>query len=331
MRQSDKIDFILLVLKENNIRSINDVLKLKCRKGHLLWSKDYPWIGVICSIANEFYNNMESRIGSIPGQIFMVDHIDESVYENVFKYSCVFPGRMIVSVGELFFLDDLENAFIDIEFFYKLFWGQELLKHDLVQFSPFYRYTEVIPGECNPDNCLVEYITLPDNNKKKIAELEKCGTHGFGTVIKDEYIFLKMPWLYDASIETYLEIINKYKKEFELYNTQLGKLSDDAACTEVFLRNFEYDLKEANANISIELEKEKGKLLRQGITTSLGIAVTLIPIFSQNPVLGTPEARTILGGTGLCQLLRDTIEYRFIKEEVGHNNPFWVMWKWRNS
>lgn len=329
--QSEKINFIFLVLRENNIRSMNDVLKLKRRKGYLLSSKDYPWVGTICSIANEFYSDIESHIADIPGQVFMVDHIDESVHENIFKYSCVFPGRMIVSVGELFYLDNPKNALIDIDFFYKLFWGKELLKNNLVKFSPFYRYAEGTPGEGNRDDCLVEYLTLPDENEKKIAELDKCGTHGFGTVIKDNHIFLSMPWLYNASIDTYLEIINKYKNEFELYNTQLARLSDNASCTEDFLRNFEYDLKEANANISIELEKEKAKLRKQGIATVLGVAITAIPFaFSGDPVLGSAAAQSILGGVGLYQLLNDAKEHSSIKD-LGRDNPFWVMWKWKNS
>ena len=129
--QSEQIEYIFLILRENNIFSLNDILKLKRRKETLLYSKDYPWIGAICGILNDFYSFTEQNIENVKGQLFMVDRIDEQDHNNLFKYSCIFPGRMIVSVGRLFYLDDPDTAFLDIEFFYKLFWGRCLFENDL--------------------------------------------------------------------------------------------------------------------------------------------------------------------------------------------------------
>ena len=330
--QNEKIEFIFQILRENNIFTLEDILGLKRQNRRtLLYSKDYPWIGNICQIVNDFYDDTERFIEESTGQLFMVDQMSTDNHENLLKYSCIFPNRMIVNTGNLLYLNDPDQAFLDIQFFYKLFWGRQLFEKNLLRITPFYRRTELVPGEGNLDNCLTEYLTLPEENKKKIAELDRCGDHEFGQLIQRDRIFLMMPWLINADIDTYLEIIDKNKLEFEAYNLNLERIGKNADNIEVFLTDFDTNLKEANINIAIELEKKQKELKKLGLFTGIGIAITAIPFILPAGCPVDPSLLSkLMGGVDGIQIVNDIKEISQISS-VGHENPFWVLWKWKNK
>lgn len=329
--QKDQIEFIFMILRENNIFSIEDIMRLKRHNQTLIYSKDYPWVGTICQIVDGFYSDTERYIEKTSGQIFMVDQMSNENYDNLLKYSCIFPNRMILSSGQLLYLNDPNQAFIDVEFFQKLFWSKSLLDKDLIRISPFSRHTEIKPGLGDPSNCLIEFLSFADDEKKKIAELDSCGTYGIGTPVKKNCIYLMMPWLQNADISTYLEIIERNKNEFEAYNLNLQRIAENTDDIEAFLKEFDGDLKEANINIACEMEKKQRELKNRGIITALSVAITAIPFFIPEMDLINPEVYSkIMGGINGIQIIENLKEICHMGN-VGRDNPFWVLWKWQNK
>lgn len=173
-----KIELIFEILKDTKIYDFSDLVDKPLTHNRLFSAQNYPWIAEVAEIINSLYYTTEAHIGNTDGQIFLVDEIKESGCQDILKYSCIFPDRMIISSGEFHYLNNPQFALVDIDFFRKLFWARELLLNGIVHISPFYRCCDLVDGEGNKDNAMLEYLTLPDQNMKKIAQLDRSGIGG---------------------------------------------------------------------------------------------------------------------------------------------------------
>lgn len=319
------------ILNDAKIYSFNDLDNLELTNSKLVSAQKYPWIKNLADIIMSLYYDTEKYIRDIDGQIFLVDEIQHHDYQNIFKYSCIFPDRMIVSSGEFHYLDKSEYALIDIDFFRKLFWGKDLLLNGIIHISPFSLCTDIIDGEGDINNALIEELTLPDKNKKKIAQLDQTGIGDIEHISFVDKVFIKMPWLSNADISDYLDIINSNKTEFMFYNQYLSKLSNASESTMEYLNQFTADFNDANINIQIALEKKQSELKAKGIAAALSLCLTAIPIFIPQICPVDPQILSaFLGGGSLKQFI-DLVPTQENIKSIGKDNPFWVLWKWKNS
>ncbi len=331
MMSKDSIEQIFNILDDAGIKNFTDIPKTHLIRGKLLSAKQYPWICDLAQIINSLYYKTEEHISKIDGQIFLVDKIKENTHNNILKYSCVFPERMIISSGEFHYLEEAKNASVDIDFFKKLFLGKDLLLNDIVHISPFYRCTNINDGDGDFNNSLIESLALSSSNTNKIAQLDKSGIGNIQQLDFVNNIFLVMPWLNDVRIEDYLEIIENNKTEFELYNNKLAKLSENTKNTEQFLKQFKLDLEEANCNIKIALEKKQSELKRKGILVTIGICLTAVPfLLPYNSDIDPSILSAIFGSVNTLGIANDFSDIKSFKK-IGNDNPFWVLWKWQNS
>lgn len=323
----NNINEIFDILRDANIKSIDDLSSLELINNKLVSAKKYPWIAELALKIDELYDLTDEYIQGTEGQLFLVDEIAESAHNNIFNYSCVFPDRMIISAGEFHFLDNKEKAFVDISLFKKLFWGKDLLTNNIVRISPFYRCTN-LNDDGNFNNSLVEYLTLPESNKSKIAQLDKSGVLGVDQVDFVNKIVIALPWLINAKPEDYLEIIQKNKTEFELYNNNLARLSMVSENTEQFLQNFKQDFIDANINIRQALERKKDSLRKKGIATTIGICLTGIPFIFKDQISDPQTFLSVIGGVSAFEIMRNTLDDISSFKYTGKENPFWILWKW---
>ena len=330
--ESRELEKIFDILKANRILSEASLLQLKKNENHLLYAGDYPWVGDVARVINGFYSRADRFITDTTGKVFLVDQMKENDHEDLLKYSCVFPNRMIISAGNFVYLDDPDQAFVDLELLKKLLWSKSLLNTGLVHISPFARYTDKEPGKGNLKNALVERLTLSEWNKKKIAELDKCGVGNADTPLVDKKcLFLAIPWLKHARLDDYLEIIKGNEKEFENYNLTVTRMLDSNDDIDKLIRDLGYDFREANTNIAIALEKKKNELKSKGITTLLSFTVTMIPLMIPGINEVDPALiSTLLGTPGIVSLMNMIPDLVNVKD-TGKENPFWVLWKWKNT
>lgn len=322
---------IFTILNDVNIKSFSDLNNLELTHGKLLSAQKYPWIQNLAEVIKSLYYDTENYISDIDGQIFLVDKIKSQDHQNIFKYSCIFPDRMIVSSGEFHYLDKAEYALVDIDFFRKLFWGKDLLVNGIIHISPFSLCTDIVAGEGDINNALIENLTLPDKNKKKIAQLDETGIGDIEHIPFVDKIFVKLPWLSNADVADYLDIINSHKTEFLLYNQYLSNLSNISENTTEYLDKFAKDFKDANISIQIALEKKQSELKAKGIAAALSICLTAIPILAPQISPVDPQIlASLLGGGSLKQFI-DLVPIQENIKSLGKDNPFWVLWKWKNS
>ena len=326
------IEEIFNVLKKYNINSTENLVQLKARKNGLLYAGDYPWVSEIAQIINTFYCDADRCISDITGKVFLVETMETENHQNLLKYSCVFPNRMIIGAGKFVYLDDPKQSFIDIDLLKKLFWSKALLTTGIVHISPFARYTELEPGKGDLEKALVETLNLSSYNKEKIAEFDKCGIASPSTPPVDKNcLFLAIPWLSNTRLEDYQEIIQNNKNEFANYNLKITRLFQQYDDMEELLREIDYELRETNVNISIALEKKQAALRRKGIVTTLAFTLSMVPLTL--PAIGPVDPATlsvVLGAPGIPSLFSLGAEYLSIKD-IGRENPFWVLWKWKNT
>lgn len=329
LKEKKNIDTIFKILRDNKINSEESLSKLKPNDNGLLYAGDFPWIAEIATIINDFYDDADQYITDVTGKVFLVDQMKAANCNDLLKYSCIFPDRMIISAGNFFYLNTPAQAFIDIELLKKLFWSKTLLDSGIVHISPFARYTDMKPGKGDFNNALRESLSLSEWNKKKIAALDKCGIGNSDSQVKDrECLFLAIPWLKNARIEDYNEIIQKNKMEFENYNLHITKLFEQHDDVEKVLKELKYDLQETNINIRIALENKQADLRRKGIVTALTFSLSLIPLFVPIPLDVDPQLITsVIGVGGVSPLIPDIISIK----DVGKEDAFWVLWKWMKT
>ena len=330
MSNTDQVADIFSILKSEGINRFQDLKSLELTNGKLLAAQKYPWISELAPILKSMYYSAEEHICNLGGQFFLVDEMKKDYSEELMKYSCLFPERMIVSAGEFHYLDDPNQAFIDIDFFRKLFLGKNLLLNNIVQISPFYLCTD-LENDGDFRNAMLEYLTLPDANQKKVAFLDRagCGNNKLSPFVKS--VFVSLPWLKGADIQDYVEIITKNKSEFLHYNQYLSKLSRETIDTQEFVTRYAKDYNEAATNIQISLEKKRAELKRKGIVTAVSICLTIIPlVLPSNIGIDKEVVSSFLGG-GTVKSVVDLIPEMLSLKDVEKENPFWVMWKWNNQ
>lgn len=327
MNNIEIVKEIINILKDASIKEYGDIRELSLVENKLLSAQRYPWVGEIAELVHDLYYRTEKYIGDIDGQIFLINKVENSNYKNVMKYSCVFPNRTIMSSGEFHYLDRPEYAFIDIDFFSKLFFCENMILEGIVRISPFQLLTDSENGV--PDGVLMENLQLPDKNKKKIAELDECGLgmHQGNTLLNK--IFVAMPWLENARVEDYIDIVNKYQSEFEGYNHCLANISEVTEDTEAFIKKYLNDYKDASINLHIAMEKKQAELKTKGITTALSLCLTAIPYLLPEGCVDAKMISAFLGTGTIKEILSSANIFAEMKN-IGKENPFWVIWKWEN-
>lgn len=321
---------IFSILKHESIKSYEDIERLTLDKNNLLSAQRYPWIGEIAELAVNLYYNAERHIRDIEGQIFLVNKVKPSNYQDIMKYSCIFPNRTIMSTGNLFYSNEKQYSFIDIDFFFKLFNCKNMLLQGIVDISPYSYCVDFVKGAANYEDSIITNLELPDSNKKKIAELDQCGFGNYQNNNPINKLFIAMPWLENARIEDYIDIVNKYRTEFEYYNFCLANMSELTNDIDSFINKYIYDYQEANINIQIALEKKKAELKKQGIHTAISICLTIVPYVLTKTGIDINMLQAILGSVTVKEILDSANIYTEMKN-TGIDNPFWVMWKWRNK
>lgn len=318
---------ILYILKNSSINKFDDIAKLSLVENKLLSAQKYSWTGEIAKLINSLYYKTEKYIGDIDGQIFLIDKIGTSYYEDVMKYSCVFPNRTIMSSGDFHYLNKPEYAFIDIDFFAKLFYCKKLILEGIVHISPFKLFTDLQDGI--PDGAFMESLKLPSKNMKKIAELDECGLGAYQGNKLISKLFVAMPWLKNAKVEDYIDIVNKFQAEFECYNHCLAGISGVTEDTETFIKKYLNDYKEASINLQIAMEKKQSELRTKGITTMLSLCLTAIPYLLPEGCIDANVVSAFLGAGTVKEMLSSANIFTE-KKNIGKDNPFWVLWKWGN-
>jgi hypothetical protein len=91
-------------------------------------------------------------------------------------------------------------------------------------------------------------------------------------------------------------------------------------------------LKEALGTIQVQYEIKRADLKKKGIPATVGLVLTCIPYVFPDAFASfdLSSYQNIIGGVSIFEsfkLLNESISYA----HEAHQNPYWVIWKWKNS
>lgn len=261
--------------------------------------------------------------------------IDTHQHQNIQldNYMCIFPKHTLIETETLVSYDSGKfsvgyDAAPD-DYFLQFFKYEKLIKGNVVQLYPI--RTGISTGAHETFDEVMEYSPVAPLDSKKIAHV----SHGrdFSRIAHQaNYFYLAFPWLYNANTDTYLDICSSYPAEFENLAITIEKISCACNLGEDFNTNVLKDLREALVNIQIAFERKQAILKAKGKTAVVGLILTYIPFvipsFFNNfdPKLFSG----IIGATSIISnrnLLNEFVELK----NIGIDNPFWVIWKWRSK
>ncbi len=183
------------------------------------------------------------------------------------KFSCFFPGRTIVSAGDIMQKEDC--YYIQASALFNFFFSDIISENDMGLFTP-----NSVNG-----NTLKSILSKSRDNFR-IADLDtvqagKNWTSKSNPIV--DMLYVGLPWLYNARIEDYIELVNRYEHEFENYNMYIRELAKTATNETELTRDLVNRINDLRVEMNIKLEMKQEELRKKGIVTFVGVCLTGIP------------------------------------------------------
>ena len=316
-------DTIRLILSSEGIKNPGNIsiLDVDNKEGYID-SMKYPWVKYVYEKLEE--NNVAAQTElcvwkNNPGQYFQINGMNCINKYNLSKFSCFFPGRTIVSAGDIKKVEDV--YYIQANALFNFFFADIIAENDLGLYTP-----NSINGRT-----LKSIVSSPDD-MYRIADLDTV-QEGKNWTSKNEpivdYLYVSLPWLYNASVQDYIDIINKYENEFNNYNRYINELAKITNSEYEITQNLVKDINDLKLDLNIKLSQKKDELKKKGINTFVGVCFTAIPfIINSNFEIIDPAILSALIGGKTIWDCADMVSKGLVKNNLSRNNPLWVIWKW---
>ena len=319
-------DTIKLILSSEGIRKPDDINKLdfSTKDGYIESSK-YPWVKYVYEKLEE--NNVAAQTQLAiwkydPGQYFQINGLNYSNQHQLSKFSCFFPGRTIVSAGDI--KKSKDRHYIQISALYNLFFSEIISENDLGLYTP-----NSINGKT------LKSIISSSNDMYRIADLDKVKEGKNWTSINEpivDYLYVGLPWLYNGRIEDYIELVNRYENEFENFNRYISELAKTTTSEYELTQRLVKDINDLKIDLNINLEKKKEEIRKKGISTFVGVCFTAIPyiINLKYRFIDPALLSTLIGGKTIWDIA-EQISQKFVDNNIPRSNPLWIIWKWSQN
>ena len=251
--------------------------------------------------------------------------------DQIANYMCLFPRRSLIETSALYTYLDMtpfngeEYDMPPDDFIKQYFRFNKIIDNNIAYLYPVRRDEESSRLDCAVFD---SSVILPIKN---IADVSQNGDIK-RIVEQSDMFYMSFPWLYNARLDDFMDICDKYPAEFDCLALTIEKIANASNTGSDLQKDVLKELKDALVNIQISFEKRKSELRSKGIATFVGLALTFIPFAAKNyfdnfdPTL----LQTILGSTSLLSskgILED-----FFSQRHGENiNPYWVIWKWKEK
>lgn len=247
------------------------------------------------------------------------------------NYMCLFPKRALIETSALLSYIDMtphNGESYDLppnDFMKQYFRFKNLIQHNIAFLYPINTHEETnkLDGTIFDSTSIIPL--------KNVADVSQNGN--LNRILQNpEMFYIAFPWLYNARTDDFIEICDKYPSEFDCLANAIEKIAQASNGQSDLQTDVLRELKDALTNIQISFEKKKAVLKSKGVTTIDGIALTCVPFAVSNyfdnfdPLL----LQTILGSASLLGS-KDLLNDFFSLKKEGNLNPYWVIWKWKQT
>ena len=320
---------IQMILKEMEIASYDDYQE-KMKKWesyeYRVFHGGQNKIDSLRDIVVEYYTNYQYQ--PLSGQYISIDPYN-CPDQSIANYMCLFPKRSLIETSALMTYIDLssrESTGYDLppnDFFFFFFRFQNLVDHGISFLYPIKTDEEL---NTYHEKVVNSASLIPLRNIADVSQGDD-----FKKVVSDpEMFYLAFPWLYHARSDDFIEIAEKYPAEFTCLANAVEKIAHTSK--EDLNKDVFYDLKEALGTIQVQYEIKRADLKKKGIPATVGLVLTCIPYVFPDAFASfdLSSYQNIIGGVSIFEsfkLLNESISYA----HEAHQNPYWVIWKWKNS
>ena len=142
-------------------------------------------------------------------------------------------------------------------------------------------------------------------------------------------MYVGLPWLYNARVEDYIELINRYENEFESYNRYIRELAKTATDEAELTQDLVNKINDLKIDMDIKLEIKKEELWKKGISTFVGVCLTGIPYLMsiKYSEIDPNLLNALVGGVSAFECA-NVVSKGLAKNNLTKDNPLWVIWKW---
>ncbi len=247
------------------------------------------------------------------------------------NYMCLFPKRSLIETSALLSYIDMtphNGESYDLppnDFMKQYFRFKNLVQHNIAFLYPINTHDET--NEL--DGTIIDSTSIiPLRN---VADVSQNGN--LNRILQQpDMFYMAFPWLYNARTDDFIEICDKYPLEFDCLANAIGKIAQASNGQSNLQTDVLKELKDALVNIQISFEKKKAVLKSKGITAIVGIALTCVPFVISNYFDNFDPSllQTILGSASLLGS-KDILNDFFSLKNEGNLNPYWVIWKWKQT
>lgn len=312
----DELDYILKDAKMNDIQKL---FEISADNG--LDEEKYLWV---YDVAKLLYNN--KQYSTTPTILFSLRervygrkqlYIDKYSVETSAKYACLFPKRSIIDAGTIIF-DDYGRSAVEVYTLEVYLRFRELIRYGIVDFIPIYLIIN-----CNSIRQVENTTQVFINSNPFFSQSD------FNAATKPvNHMLIKIPWLKNARIEDYIDLVKSNQLQFENYGLKVNEVIKSNNI-ELFSETLIKELNEASIELSILLQTKQKELRTKGIVTTFGICCTIIPfLFPQISEIVEPKLLSSLLGVGTIKELFNMGNEISVINSIGKSTPYWIMWKW---
>lgn len=257
-----------------------------------------------------------------------------SCTEDIAKYLCIFSRRTYIGAGNIDFghTDDDDKIYYNDshnstnERTLKLYITfRELFKNQIAFFAPTSGYINDDLGYSES----YDFITpLLNKNYKKV------NTSDFQRVTDKmvSKLYVGLPWLKNARVEDYFEIVTKYHDYFLRYSFEVKRLAETTDNIDKFQYDLAKNIQEATIDLRIALEKKRNELITKGIVTTIGVCFTTMSILIPNlcSVINPEWLSMVFGGGTLYEFFNGATDINTMLN-MCKDNTFFPIWEWNRK
>lgn len=292
------------ILYDNGIKNKSDI-----KKDQIFLASEYDYVAEIFWIIKRNYSKIfDSNLEIVIGQL--------DFHKNI---SCLFPTKVLYKTGAFVIYEgkNEEIEYIPSNFIYRLFELKSALLNGICCLMPLRIYRDCY---AHPFKDYMETIydwedgkrsiKIVNNNDLKIKKIANLLEE------KNEKILINLPFFNSISIDEYVDLVMTHDDEYKQFLHCMKKYNVDSYkewCDEI-----DYNISKLNIIYYSKLKE----LLKKGIQTSLGLAVSIG--LMQYP--GFDEIKYLCSGKTVYDGIKFVDDIFSIKN-ILNQNDYWILWK----
>jgi hypothetical protein len=305
--------------------------------------KEYPWVRDLFSEMRRIYPAILESCEGTARPLLISERmynafgartweVDDEVFNLRAKYSCLFPRRMLFLSHQFVHWEMEDEIGIPLDFFPLLFALEPVLKSGLAHLLP----SRMNRKEFDPDVGEVSNQMIGTWHLRQAKENVEIPASGSGykdlesamrqqKLVEADTQLMTLPWLLGARLEDYVDVVQEFPEEFELYSGSLAKFlktDKDVDATE-WIKEISHGVR----RIDVIFKNKQRELNAKGLDVGVGMLFTLGTLFLPEALASMkPALAALFSSKTAYDGIRWFYDYQQAAKLLSSEN-YWIMWR----